>query len=38
MSLEEFQRLMDQTAPPQLDESTRAMAERAQIARDRHRN
>lgn len=38
MSLEEFQRLLEQTAPPQLEVSTRALAERAQVARDRHRN
>lgn len=38
MTLEEFQRLIEQTAAPQLEEATRALAERAQIARDRHRN
>ncbi|MBH9579214.1 hypothetical protein [Inhella proteolytica] len=38
MTLEEFQRLLEQTEAPQLDEATRALAERAQIARDRHRN
>jgi len=37
MSLEEFQLLMAQTEAPQLDGTSRALADRAQVARDRHR-
>jgi len=38
MTLEEFQRLMDQTQAPELDHSAEDMAAaRVQAARDRHR-